>query len=69
MPHKIDCQKCAVCGACEVECPTGSISIDKSNRYYVINAGTCSDCASCVDLCPTEAITPEEIVEIERGAA
>jgi formate hydrogenlyase subunit 6/NADH:ubiquinone oxidoreductase subunit I len=56
MPHRIQRVKCAVCGACETVCPTGSIAIDASNQFYRIDPTTCSDCAACVEMCPTEAI-------------
>ena len=54
MAHTIN-SECIQCGACEVECPNGSIS-DVSGTY-VIDADKCEDCGDCVDVCPTSAIS------------
>jgi NAD-dependent dihydropyrimidine dehydrogenase PreA subunit len=60
MPHIINANECAVCGACEADCPTGAISIHSSNQFFVIDPKKCTDCGDCVDLCPTEAIAPDQ---------
>ena len=54
MAHTIN-SECIQCGACEVECPNGSIS--EVNGTYVIDAAKCEDCGDCVDVCPTSAIS------------
>ena len=59
MPHVIDRRECAVCGACEAECPHGAIRIHESNRYYIVDPDLCADCGDCTEVCPTEAIAPE----------
>lgn len=56
MAHKINTDECINCGACESECPEGSISEIAGNM--VIDAAKCTDCASCVDVCPSDAIHP-----------
>ncbi|WP_020177106.1 4Fe-4S binding protein [Methyloferula stellata] len=56
MAYKIIASQCTVCGACEFECPTASISF--KNETYVINAKTCTECADqfehpqCDTVCP-----------------
>ena len=60
MSFAIAPEMCAVCGACEVECPVGAISMHESNRYFVIDPTTCTDCGACVEVCPTEAISPAD---------
>lgn len=45
---------CTKCGACIVECPTGSIIEGK--KHYLIDADTCADHAACVQVCPVDAI-------------
>jgi len=58
MPHCIIIEECAVCGACEAECPVNAVSIHSSNQYYVIDPDLCTDCGDCVEVCPTEAVKP-----------
>lgn len=48
--------ECIACGACMVECPTGSIS--EGDPKYIIDADSCTDCAACANVCPTGACTP-----------
>jgi NAD-dependent dihydropyrimidine dehydrogenase PreA subunit len=55
MPHVISKDECIQCGACEAECPEGSISV--LDDAYVIDAAKCTDCASCVAVCPTDSIS------------
>jgi ferredoxin len=55
MAYKIDESKCVNCGACEGECPTGSISEKDGHRW--INPDTCADCGACVSACPCDAIS------------
>lgn len=54
MAHTIT-SECIQCGACEAECPNGSIS--EVNGTYLIDAAKCEDCGDCVDVCPTSAIS------------
>lgn len=58
MPHFIVAKACAVCGACEAECPTGAAVPHEGNLYYVIIPELCNDCGDCVEVCPTEAVKP-----------
>lgn len=56
MAYKIS-EECIKCGACEGECPVGSIS--EGDAIYVIDADTCIDCGACCDACPVDAISAE----------
>jgi ferredoxin len=58
MPHAIN-KDCTKCGACVLECPTGSI-VEGLKQYY-IDTDTCSDHAACVAVCPVDAIHPQVI--------
>jgi ferredoxin len=56
-------EECIMCGACEPECPTGSIS--EGDIVYVIDVSTCVECEGyfdspqCVQVCPIdECIVP-----------
>ena len=46
---------CTKCGACLIECPTGSI-LEGKVQYY-IDADTCANHAACVSVCPVNAIS------------
>ena len=59
MPHIIEPKECSICGSCEFECPTGAVSIDVSQRYYIVDVTLCNDCGDCVEVCPTEAISAD----------
>lgn len=58
MAMTINADECISCGACEPECPTGSITSGKV--AYKINASTCTECEGehdepqCVELCPID---------------
>jgi ferredoxin len=51
-------EECINCGACEPECPNGSIS--QSDELYVIDAAKCTECKgqhdspACAGVCPVD---------------
>ncbi len=59
MPYVIS-KKCTKCGACLLECPTGSIM--EGDEAYVIDADTCGDHAACAAVCPVDAIQKLQVV-------
>jgi len=46
---------CINCGACEADCPVGSIAA--GDGIYVIDS-SCIDCGACAGSCPVDAIVP-----------
>ncbi len=57
--------KCIVCGMCERNCPSHSITVagekkegdkKKTLTSYTLNFTTCSHCGLCVETCPTDAL-------------
>lgn len=56
MAYKVT-DDCVNCGACEGECPTGSISEKDGKRF--IEPSTCVSCGACSSACPTTAILEE----------
>ncbi len=55
----INDDKCARCGVCVPECPTGAIV--ETEDSYVIDPELCNECQSygepqCVAVCPNEGI-------------
>jgi len=47
---------CISCGACESECPVGSIAA--GDGIYVIDS-SCIDCGACTGSCPVDAIVQD----------
>lgn len=56
MAYIIDADTCAICGACESECPEGAIA--EVDGMYVIDAAKCKDCGNCADVCPSGSAHP-----------
>ena len=55
MAYKIT-DKCISCGACEMNCPVGAISM--GDGKYEIDKEKCIECGTCASVCPVEA--PEQ---------
>ena len=51
-----DDDKCFQCGACTGICPTGALSIRRSDMAVLFDADKCSGCSLCVTLCPVRAM-------------
>ena len=56
MAYKIS-DECISCGACEGECPVGSIS--QGDEHYVIDPEKCVECGACAATCPVSAPSAE----------
>jgi ferredoxin len=58
MAYKIIASQCAVCGACEFDCPNAAISLKRG--MYVINPKLCTECAGhfdtpqCANVCAVD---------------
>jgi NAD-dependent dihydropyrimidine dehydrogenase PreA subunit/menaquinone-dependent protoporphyrinogen IX oxidase len=51
-PLYIDMNKCTKCRACELQCPTGRISVDN----FPESSGDCLACYGCINVCREDAI-------------
>lgn len=58
MTYRIS-DKCIACGACEMNCPVGAISMGDEG-IYVIDKNVCIGCGSCAAVCPMGAPEAEE---------
>ncbi|MFO8018941.1 MAG: CoB--CoM heterodisulfide reductase iron-sulfur subunit A family protein [Promethearchaeia archaeon] len=52
---KVNKEKCAECGLCELNCPYTAITLKKGGAQ--VNEVLCRGCGSCLAQCPSEAIT------------
>ena len=48
--------KCILCGACALRCPSVAIDIDKEKKELTFYPARCIVCEVCVHACPTDAI-------------
>jgi len=62
---EIDADKCILCGMCSKKCPADAITVDKTERKWIIDRMSCVQCQACVESCPKECL----IVRTENDAA
>jgi len=48
--------RCIHCGSCLAFCPTGALSMDKSNMKVIFDVEKCNGCEMCVKACPVRAM-------------
>ncbi|MBU2622996.1 MAG: 4Fe-4S binding protein [Proteobacteria bacterium] len=48
--------KCTHCGACTAVCPTGALSIKRTDMTVSFDQSKCSVCELCVPACPPRAM-------------
>lgn len=51
-----DDEKCFQCGACTGVCPTGALSIRRSDMAVPFDPDKCTGCGLCVAVCPVKAM-------------
>ena len=57
MRYKIS-ENCSACGACEMNCPVGAISMGDGKME--IDPEKCIGCGACASVCPVGAPNPDE---------
>ena len=59
----VDDEKCTGCGTCEMVCPYGAISVNKSQMKATTNEVLCKGCGSCAASCPELAISMNHFLD------
>ena len=54
MTATVDVDSCSGCGVCDVECPSGAITVRDT---AVVDEKLCSGCGICVATCPAGALS------------
>lgn len=64
--HNWSAEKCSACKSCEKVCPTGAITINKSesNIEFNIDLKRCIFCGNCMYYCPKNAIVMSNEFEL-----
>jgi ferredoxin len=64
----LDETKCTGCAACEVECPTGTLTSqdEGTRRTFSYNHYQCILCGTCVHVCPEEAAGLRHVISLKR---
>lgn len=47
---------CVFCGICQKKCPTGAISVNRTDKKWEIERLKCITCGYCVEACPKKCI-------------
>jgi ferredoxin len=65
----IDPERCDLCSACSVLCPTGALvnlDLDDSFSLIYFNFGSCTGCELCVKVCPNNAVSTGTTVDLGK---
>lgn len=56
---KIDIQieNCIHCSICQKRCPTGAITVNRTDKEWTIDPFGCISCGYCIDVCPTKCLS------------
>jgi ech hydrogenase subunit F len=55
----IDINACTFCTLCQKRCPTGAITVKRTEKIWEIDRLRCIVCSACVDACPKKCLTME----------
>ena len=53
----IDIDKCVMCKACAVRCPTNCLTVEAEKGLWEREVMACIYCGVCADCCPTDCIS------------
>jgi ferredoxin len=65
---QFDSDRCTLCGACSIACPTGALTHDERTTETVIahDPRACIGCDRCTTVCPEDALTVRPGIELPR---
>ncbi|MEN2775789.1 4Fe-4S dicluster domain-containing protein [Acetivibrio clariflavus] len=53
----INIESCVFCGICQKKCPTGAISVNRTDKKWEIERLKCITCGYCVEACPKKCLS------------
>lgn len=53
---EIDIETCVLCGLCQKNCPSGSITVDRKAGTWSINRFDCVQCGYCTTICNKKSL-------------
>ena len=53
----VDIDKCTLCTMCARKCPTGAITVDRTEKFWSIDRLLCIQCNCCAEVCPQKCLT------------
>lgn len=54
---EIEIDKCISCRLCQINCPSGAITVSKKDYTWAINRFDCVQCGYCVSKCPKKCLS------------
>ncbi len=65
---ELDTDRCTVCGACSITCPTDALSLEEGTSAIVLkhDPQRCVGCDRCTTVCPEDAIAVRSGIDLRR---
>jgi ferredoxin len=65
---EVDRDRCTVCGACAIACPTSALTLDEGEELIELghDPGACVACDRCLTACPEDALELRRGIDVAR---